>query len=209
MMKRCDEAWIKDQGSRVFDKMAKLFECTSFLFLTVLFFFPLTSCTGVNDRQLALDPVITEADRLKKSADLKRAEFLQLEKEYEMTLHPAHLARMEELRKLLREELAIAEYFQKNHKYYRKGIDYERWKRADQALKLYRKTLCEMMLGEAELRMLYEDREKAAALFTDIIQEFDNSEFQGYTDLAENRLRELEKNRLYAASIQPEQEESN
>lgn len=169
----------------------------------------LFGCTGINDNNLALDPVFSEAARIHKSITLKRSEFLQLEKEYLLTLHPAHLRRMEELMKLLPVDLEIAAYLKKHNRYYRKGIDYERWKNAHQAFGLSRKTLCEMMLITGELQMLFGDKKEAIEIFYQVLQEFEQQEFQRYTAQAQHWLEELEQTNKLASAKQATPKDTN
>ena len=138
-----------------------------------------------------MDPVYVEAERVYDSIALKRAEFNQLEKEYMLTLHPAHLIRMEELTKLVRIELEIAHYLQKNYRYYHKGLDKKRWQINQQIYSLCRTSICQMLLARGELEMLYNDQEKASAIFKDLITEFGDGNYDDYVGLAKSRLLEL------------------
>ncbi len=169
--------------------------------VAALFLF--TACTGITQKQLDLDPVFTETEKINTFVYLERSEFFQLKEAYVTTRETAHLDRMSELMELMREELERAEYFQQNYRYYHKGIDYERWKSAGNTYKLCRKTLCEMMLDIGELQMLYADRETAAALFAAVVSQFEGEDLSGYVDRARYFLQEIKEAGLYASSKNP------
>ncbi len=162
-----------------------------------------TACTGITEKQLALDPVFTETEKINNFVSLERSEFFRFKDEYIKTRQADHLERMSELMELMRDELEHAEYFQKNYRYYRKGIDYERWKSAQNTYRLCRKTLCEMMLATGELHMMHGNREYAVALFNAVVSGFEDKEFSGYVDQAREFLQEIEEARLYASSKKP------
>lgn len=167
-----------------------------------------TSCTGVTDNQLALDPIFAEADTLRTSITLNRAEFSQLKNEYILTLDDTHLYRMNELMKLVREDLKFADFFHQYSKYYHKGIDHERWKIADTTYRLGRTTLCEMMLDTGELQFLYAgDMAGAAGNLRAVVSEFPEKGFSGYVAKAKMYLQEIEKAGLHAAVQQPTQQQ--
>jgi|GEM_PF-5996323 len=167
--------------------------------VTVLFL--CTACTGISEKQLALDPIIVETQRAHDFVLSKYSEFSQLKNEYAKSKQAAYLERMSELMELVRDELERAEYFQNNYRYYRKGIDYGRWKSAGDTFSLCRKTLCEMMLGIGELHMVHGDKEYAAALFAAVVSGFEEEEISRYVERARTLLREMEQEGFCAASI--------
>ncbi len=139
--------------------------------LAVLFF--CTACTGINEKQVALDPVIATANGIRQLVMLRKQEFLQLKDAYAKTKQPSHLARMGEIMELVRDELERAEYLQKNNRYYRAGLDHERWRSAERTYAFCRKSLCEMMVVTGELHMTDGDKEYAAALFRAVVDGFE------------------------------------
>ncbi len=168
----------------------------------------LTACAGISEKKLTLDPVFAETEKINTAVSLKRSEFTQLKNEYALTQQAINLDRMSELVRIVSGELERAEYFQQNYKYYRKGLDYERWKSAGNTYRLCRKTLCEMMLDTGKLQMQHADREEnAAALFNAVVSEFEDEEFSGYVAQAKDYLQRIEKARLYAASKNPVSQE--
>lgn len=192
-----DKTLIKEVKMRVHSKYYVTLLCLSALLYT------LTACTGISEQQLTLDPTYAKTLRIHNSISLKRSEFHQLQNEYVLDLEDAHLERMSQLMKLVREELLLAEYIKQNNKYYREGIAYERWKLAENTLKLGRKTLCEMMLDTGMLQMLYADKEKASTLFNAVVSEFEEEGFPGYVEQAREFLQEIERAGLYASAKKP------
>lgn len=152
-----------------------------------------TACTGINEKQRSFDPVVIETQRMRDVISVERADFFFLMNEYGKNRERAHLERMSELMELVRDELERAEYFQKNQRYYRKGIDYERWKSAGETFDLCRKTLCEMMLATGELHMTYGDREYGIALLNAVASGFEGEDVAGYVDQARDFLQKVGK----------------
>jgi len=176
--------------------------------LAVLFF--CTACTGINEKQLALDPVVSTTGNMRQFVTQQRREFFQLKDAYLKTKQPAHLARMSEIMELMRDELERAEYFQKNNRYYRSGLDHERWKSAERIYELCRKSLCEMMIVAGELHMNNGDSQYAAALFRAVVDGFEPGEdIAVYVEQANLFVQKLNKSDLYAKSTVTNNQESN
>lgn len=159
-----------------------------------------TACTGLNEKQLAQDPVFTETQKMSRFVSGQRAAFEQLQAAYLTSHDSVHLARMGEIMELMRDELERADYFQKNNRYYRTGLDYERWKSAETTYTLSQKTLCEMMLVTGKLHMKYGNREYAADLFNAVAFGFEGENVSGYIEQANILLREGKNVDLYANS---------
>lgn len=168
-----------------------------------------TSCTGVNQKQLALDPVFAETQKMSDFISRQRTEFYQQKDAYVKSRNHNHLERMREMTELMGDELERAQYFQQNTKYYRKGMDYERWKSAEYTYNLCRTTLCEMMLVTGEMHMIYWDKEYAAALFTAVVSGFQSEDMSGHVNQAKLFLQELEESKLIASSKKSEIQEVN
>lgn len=178
---------------KIFNACAKI--CLSVL--AVLFL--CTGCTGINEQQLANDPVISTTENMRQFLVQQRREFFQLKEAYGKRDYSFYLDRMTEIMELVRDELERAEYFQKNNRYYRTGLDYERWKSADRTYELSRKYLCEMMVATGELHMTSGDKEYATALFRAVVDGFEPGEdIAVYVDKANLYVRELNKAGLYA-----------
>lgn len=190
-------------------KMNSLSKYSSVIVVFLVFLSLLTGCTGINDKQLGMDPVYSEAERVRESLTLKRAEFHQLEQEYVMTLHPAHMRRMEELIKFVREDLVVAAYLQKHFRYYRKGLDNKRWTINQQTYNLCQKTLCQMLFSMGELQMIYNDKKKAAEIFDTLIKEFTDEMFSEYVAMARNHLKEIGSNNQFFLSEKLIKKDSN
>jgi len=163
-----------------------------------------TSCTGINQKQLDLDPIFAETQKMSDFISRQRTEFFQQKDAYIKTRNHNHLERMREMTELMRDELERAQYFQQNTRYYRKGMDYERWKSAEYTYTLCHTTLCEMMLVTGEMHMIYWDKEYAAALFTAVVTGFENETISACVDKAKSFLQEMEESGLYAASKKSE-----
>lgn len=164
--------------------------------LAVLFLLLVTGCTGINDKQLALDPTYSETERLRESISLYRAEFFHLKNEYILTLHPAHLRRMDELITLVRDDFSYAQYFKKNVIKYHKGIDHKRWQSSQRTYVLAQITICEMLLTTGELQLLYaKDTNSARTYFSKIVSEFGDEAYSAYVERAQMHLDDLDSGR--------------
>lgn len=167
--------------------------------LAVLFL--CTACTGISEKQITLDPVISTTNNMWQFVARERREFFQLREAYLKSKMPTHLARMSEIMELVRDELERAEYFQKNNRYYRSGLDHERWKNAQRTYEFCRKSLCEMMIATGELHMKSGDKQYAAALFRAVVDGFEPGEdIAVYVEQANLFVQKLNKADLYARS---------
>lgn len=166
--------------------------------LVIAAVFSLTACAGVNEKQLAGDPLFAEMDRIGNFVRVERLEFSERENAYALTGQTGHLDRMTELMGLMSQELGRAEYFQRNNKYYPHGMDYERWKAAREAYGMCRASLCEMMLEVGEMKMRRGDRDDAVALFEGIVAGFPEKELSRYVHHAKDFLHQINEAELYA-----------
>lgn len=180
----------------------KLFNtCTTTCLSVLAVLFLCTACTGINEKQLADDPVISTTDNIHQFVMQQRREFFQLKEAYAKRDYSFYLDRMSEIMELVRDELERAEYFQKNNRYYRSGLDFKRWQSAEQAFAASRKILCEMMVATGEVHMINGDKEYAAALFRAVVSGFEPGEdIAVYVDQAHLYVQELKKADLYAQS---------
>lgn len=158
------------------------------------------SCTGLNQKELANDPVIKETERINTFLSVERTQFFQLQRAYLSSHKAAHLERMAEIMELIRDELERADYFHKYNRYYRTGMDHQRWKKAQETYSRCRDILCEMMLVLGQLHLEKGDKEYAQALFNTVVHGFDSDEIPGFVRLANRYLQEMQDSKQYAAS---------
>lgn len=159
-----------------------------------------SACTGVNEKQTSLDPVISETKKISQFVSQQRTEYEVLKKAYLANPKPEYLARMQLVMALVRDELDRADYFQKNTRYYGKGLDYQRWQEANAAYLLNQTTLCEMMVDVAKLHMDQGDKQYAMELLTTVVASFDDEQTRGYVDQAREYLAVLGKNDFIAST---------
>lgn len=100
----------------------------------------------------------------------------------------AYLERMRLTLALTRDELDRSEYFQKNCRFYGKGLDYQRWQSADAAYRLNRRSLCEMMVSLGKLHIEQGDRGYGTELLTRVVEGFTEEATRPYVDEARQYL---------------------
>lgn len=159
-----------------------------------------SACTGVNEKQLTLDPVISETEKISQFVGQQRTEYEALKKAYLANPKPEYLVRMQLVMALVRDELDRADYLQKNTRYYGKGLDYQRWQSANETHRLNRTTLCEMMVDVGKLHMDHGDKQYAMELLTTVVTSFDDEQTQLSVEQAREYLAVLGKNDFIAAT---------
>ncbi len=162
-----------------------------------------SACTGVNEKQITLDPVISETTKISQLVNQQRKEYEALKKAYLANPKPEYLVRMQLVMSLVRDELDRTDYFQKNTRYYGKGLDYQRWQGANAAYLLNQTTLCEMMVDVAKLHMDQGDKQYAMDLLTTVVAHFDDEHTRGFVDQAREYLAVLGKKDFIAAAAKP------
>lgn len=162
-----------------------------------------SACTGVNEKQVALDPVISETEKISQFVSQQRTEYDALKKAYLANPKPEYLVRMQLIMALVRDELDRADYFQKNTRYYGKGLDYQRWQVANATYSLNSTTLCEMMVDVGKLHMDQGDKQYAMELLTTVVTSFDDEQTQLSVEQAREYLAALGKNDFIASAAKP------
>ena len=161
--------------------------------------FMCSACTGINTQQLAEDPVYSETEKITQMVTRLRIEFFQLEEAYARRNYSFYLDRMSEIMELVRDEVERAEYFQKSTRYYRSGLDFERWQNAEQAFVTSRRILCEMMATAAEINLYQGDKEYAIDLLQAVIKGFEpTDDIVKHIERSKILLHETDRNALYA-----------
>ena len=158
-----------------------------------------SACTGLNTHQLAEDPVYSETEKITHMVTRMRVEFFQLEEAYIRRNFSFYLERMSEIMELVRDELERAEYFQKNNRYYRSGLDLKRWQSAELAFATSRRVLCEMMVTTAELNLHQGDKQYAIDLLQTVLNGFEPTyDIAQHIDRSKILLEEIDHAVLYA-----------
>ena len=152
-----------------------------------------SACTGVSEKQLTQDPVISETEKTSQFVNQQRTEYDTLYTAYLANPKPEYLVRMRLIMALTRDELDRAEYFQKNSRFYGKGIDHQRWQSAGETYRLNRTTLCEMMVNLGKLHLEHGDHSYGTALLTSVVEGFTEEATRPYVDEAREYLAVLAK----------------
>lgn len=152
-----------------------------------------SACTGVAEKQLTHDPVISETEKISRFLSQQRADYEVLHQAYLANPKPDYLVRMRLIMALTRDELDRAEYFQKNSRFYGKGIDHQRWQSAGETYRLNRTTLCGMMVSLGKLHLEHGDQSYGMELLTSVVEGFTEEATRPYVDEAREYLAALAK----------------